>query len=421
MAPTAFISYSYDSHDHQTWVRRLATDLRNNGVDAVLDQWDLAPGQDIVAFMSNGIVAADRVLLVCTDNYVVRAESGAGGVGYERLVVTGELVQNIDTRKFIPLIRNNAGKRTPNFLGRRLYIDFSNDDDYDARLEQLLRELHGEPAHEKPPLGPSPFSGAPTPPRTGTRAGPSGLTETGDRLLDNPWFIEHADRAREGLKTIRHQGSMELRFGLHDALGKSQVELLNAVRQAEIRTFGWPLGILLENRDEYRPRPVADGIRAEIAIAEPNLSGEKSYDYWAANVNGDFYLLQSLFEDKRSQDKLFFNTRIVRVAEALMFCERFYKQLGATDEARLSLRVSHFGLAGRELSSSTPARHVFPRRAATDESQTEIVTHIGDLIPNLTAHVQQILAPLFIVFDFMEFADEIYSDIVQRFIKGEVS
>ena len=55
-----------DSQPHKDWVRSLASALRTNGIDAVLDQWDLSPGQDIAAFMAGGIRTADRVLLICT-------------------------------------------------------------------------------------------------------------------------------------------------------------------------------------------------------------------------------------------------------------------------------------------------------------------------------------------------------------------
>jgi hypothetical protein len=107
-APKVFISYSHDSQEHKDWVLRLASDLRTSGIDAVLDRWDLSPGQDMAAFMAHGISSADRVLLICTDNYVSKAEAGTGGVGYERLIVTAGVVASIDTIKFIPIIRNNT-------------------------------------------------------------------------------------------------------------------------------------------------------------------------------------------------------------------------------------------------------------------------------------------------------------------------
>ena len=159
-APKVFISYSHDSDGHKAWVLKLAVDLRGFGIDVVLDHWDLVPGQDISLFMQKGIAGADRVLLICSANYVSKAELGAGGVGYERLIVTSEVVQSIDTIKFVPVIRDNDSPRVvPNFLGPRRYVDFRKPDEYEARLTELAREIHGAPAVSKPPLGPNPFSG----------------------------------------------------------------------------------------------------------------------------------------------------------------------------------------------------------------------------------------------------------------------
>ena len=65
--PKVFISYSHDSPEHKRWVSELAARLRHNGIDAILDQWDLGLGDDITRFMERGIVDADRVLVICTD------------------------------------------------------------------------------------------------------------------------------------------------------------------------------------------------------------------------------------------------------------------------------------------------------------------------------------------------------------------
>src|ERR1051326_4248455 len=78
MAPKAFISYSHDSPEHEQWVLRLASDLRSMGVDVVLDQWDLVPGQDVSMFMQRGIAEADRVVLVCSSRYVSKSDAGIG-------------------------------------------------------------------------------------------------------------------------------------------------------------------------------------------------------------------------------------------------------------------------------------------------------------------------------------------------------
>ena len=421
--PTVFISYSQDSPEHKAWVLKLATDLRTSGVDAVLDQWGLVPGQDIAAFMQRGIIESDRVLLICSDNYVSKAEAGLGGVGYERLVLTADIVQNIDTKKFIPIVRNNESKvKVPRFLGPRLYLDFSNDASYAVRLEELLRELLGAPAVEKPPLGPSPFSGLPAKPIEPARqAGPTGVTPTGVRVLDDDWFTKEMTKAEQGITAIGLKGYMELRFGLHDSINKSQIELIRSVENSQIHTFGWPIGVTLMNRDEYKPRPYADGIRAEISIKNHSMSGRPSYDYWSLRSNGDFFLLQSLFEDDRKENAIFFNTRIVRVTEALLFALNLYANLGVPPEAGLSARVTHRGLAGRTLTSAGFNRLVTPRITREDLSQVEIAVVVGKIKEALVENVQRITAPLFMLFDFAQFSTQVYTDIVQHFEKGEIS
>ncbi|MBI5449973.1 MAG: toll/interleukin-1 receptor domain-containing protein [Gammaproteobacteria bacterium] len=421
--PSVFISYSHDSEAHKAWVLRLASDLREHGVDATLDQWELVPGQDVAAFMQKGILEADRVLLVCSSTYVSKAEAGAGGVGFERLIVTGEVVQNIDTRKFIPLVRGNPTEpRIPRFLGPRLYIDFNNDASYETKREELLRELLGAPLAIKPPLGTNPFSGAmPKQAELARVVGLTGVTREGGQLLSEPWFEAECVVAEKGIARLGLEGSMELRFGLHDDITKSQLDLLNAVRRSEIHTFGWPIGVTLENRDEYKPRPYGDGIRAEIAVAKESLSGRQTYDYWAARRNGDFYLLQSLFEDMRGEKLIFFNTRIVRVAEALMFASNLYTNLGAPPEAKLSVRVSHKGLAGRALTSAGGNRHVSPRVSRESVSESEIVVTLGKMPETLVDDVRRIVEPMFMLFEFQEFAESVYTDIVRRFERGETS
>ena len=421
--PSVFISYSHDSEEHKEWVLRLAENLRKKGVDVTLDQWDLVPGQDLAAFMQKGILEADRVLLICSKIYVEKAEAGTGGVGFERLIVTGEVVQNIDTRKFIPLIRENPGEpRIPRFLGPRLYIDFNNDSDFEANQEKLLRELLGAPLAKKPPLGENPFSGVLPQPALPTRVvGPNGITRVGNQLLSELWFENERATAERGISRLKLEGCMELRFGLHDEVAKSQLDLLNAVRKSEIHTFGWPIGVTLENRDEYKPRPYGDGIKAEISIEDDSLSGRQTYDYWAARKNGYFYLLQSLFEDTRGEKLIFFNTRIVRVAEALLFASNLYSNLGVSPEANLSIRVSHRGLDGRTLASAGGNRQVYPRVSHESTSESEIVVVLGKMQETLVDDVRKVVEPMFMLFEFQEFAESVYIDIVRRFEKGETS
>lgn len=421
--PKIFISYSHDSDTHKDWVRTLATNLMANGVEVTLDQWDLDLGEDLSLFMQNGISSSDRVLMVCSDTYVAKAEAGQGGVGFERLIVTKEVIASIATKKFIPVARGNASSpRTPNFLGPRLYADFNSDKDYELRLDEVLREIHGVPRSPKPAIGPNPFSGVVVASHDMPRiAGPTGRVSGGASILDDEWFINHQTAALEGAAKLDVAGTLSLRFGLHDPIEKSQIELLEAIDGSTISTFGWPIGITMRNVEEYKPRPSGDGIRAEIAIQKENLTDRQSYDYWASRKNGDFYLLQNYFEDQRVDGKIFFNTRIVRVTESLLFLKNMAHRLGVPNETKFSARFQHSGLKGRVL-SAVGNRSIFERSKADENiASTEIISSFREVSENLVPLVKQVCAPLFMMFDFAEFGDQIYADIVRRFEGGEVS
>ena len=165
--PKVFASYSHDSDEHKKWVRLLCTKLRENGVDVTLDQWDLGPGDDRIVFMENGVKDSDRVLVICTDTYIKKANARERGAGYEGYIITAELVDDLGIDKFIPIIRQSSDdEQTPTFLAPKVYIDFTDNDQFDVNLDQLLREIHGAPLHPKPLLGKKPFPNQPSEPET---------------------------------------------------------------------------------------------------------------------------------------------------------------------------------------------------------------------------------------------------------------
>jgi len=207
-------------------------------------------------------------------------------VGYERLIVTAEVVGSIDTIKFIPIVRNNtSARKMPDFLGLRMYLDFSDDARYPTKLEELMREIHQAPAVVKPPLGDNPFRGEVIESAEPVRvAGPSGATAAGEPILNGEWFKAQHATATAGL-TKRNigvgagsplTGTMEVRFGLHNGLNKSQIELLSAVRASQILTFGWPIAVLLECMSsehfgqlawQFKRMSGSSGLKVQAAIA----------------------------------------------------------------------------------------------------------------------------------------------------------
>ncbi|EKA4523277.1 TPA: toll/interleukin-1 receptor domain-containing protein [Vibrio cholerae] len=155
--PRVFISYSHDSAEHKSWVLDFATTLRNRGIDAVLDQWDLKPGDDLPHFMETELARCDYAILVCTETYVAKANAGKGGVGYEKMIVTSSLLSNIDNNKIIPVVRQSSSPILPTFLCSKIYVNFSKDSEVEYSLDELLRTLLQAPLYEKPEIGKNPF------------------------------------------------------------------------------------------------------------------------------------------------------------------------------------------------------------------------------------------------------------------------
>lgn len=155
--PKVFISYSHDSAAHKQWVLEFSTTLRNRGVDAILDQWDLKPGDDLPEFMEQNLEAADFAVMVCTKRYVTKANAGEGGVGYEKMIMTSSSLSKISDNKVIPIVRENGEPKVPTFLKTKLYIDFSNGEDIEFSLDELLRVLLNAPLYKKPDIGKDPF------------------------------------------------------------------------------------------------------------------------------------------------------------------------------------------------------------------------------------------------------------------------
>jgi TIR domain len=156
--PIVFISYSHDTEEHRNWVLQLATRLRSNGVDVILDRWNLKLGSDLASFMEQGLSKSQRVVCICSDNYVKKANEGKGGAGYEKQIITSEFINDQNSNWVIPLIKGNPNnKKTPTFLAGRMYISFEESHLYETKYEELLRDLLDEPILPIPTIGKNPF------------------------------------------------------------------------------------------------------------------------------------------------------------------------------------------------------------------------------------------------------------------------
>ena len=159
--PKLFISYSWTTPDHEAWVIRFATELRESGIDVILNKWDLKEGHDGHAFMEMMVNDPEikKVALICDKEYAAKADNRSGGVGTETQIITPEIYNKQDQDKFVAIVteRDDHGNAyVPAFYGSRIYIDFTDPSVYAENFEQLIRWVFDEPLHRKPLIGNKP-------------------------------------------------------------------------------------------------------------------------------------------------------------------------------------------------------------------------------------------------------------------------
>jgi hypothetical protein len=156
--PKVFISYSWDNEDHKNWVLNLAKRLRENGVDAIIDRYELKPGKNMMVFMEQSIEVSDKVLIVFTENYKLKADKRAGGVGYEYSILNADLYQRIaDNEKYLPILRSGTFETSvPAFMKQFIASDMSDNNLFEERFNELLLTIYNNPIIEKPEIGMKP-------------------------------------------------------------------------------------------------------------------------------------------------------------------------------------------------------------------------------------------------------------------------
>ena len=162
--PRVFISHTALSPARQDWLEELYKFLRRNGVNARLDSRSLRPGMDLVQWMCNELEQAHRVLLICDDRYSDRADGRHGGVGWETMLIQGDLYAAMygeswgattpaasTCRSCSPRIPSKAVPPTSRPSSCCRWPDGA---DEQILRERLLDELYGVDTEE--PLGPVP-------------------------------------------------------------------------------------------------------------------------------------------------------------------------------------------------------------------------------------------------------------------------
>ena len=120
---------------------------------------------------------------------------------------------------------------------------------------------------------------------------------------------------------------------------------------------------------------------------------------------------------------LFFNTRIVRTAEMLMYLSRLYGGLNVPRNTTVNLYPSPCRACWKTyIGHKQPSDDsVLPIRQVKKKSSQQSLPTFQLLDESLPQHVQNLLDPVFTLFDFFQPGRESYDQIVTDFKQGKVT
>lgn len=161
MTPKVFISYSWSSPAHQERVKTIADRLLSDGVDIIIDIYDLKEGNDKNAFMEKMVVdeSITNVLVMCDSAYAHKADHKQNGVGTESQIISQQVYTQVEQSKFIPIVcefNEDLEPYLPVFMRSLIWIDLSTPEKENQNWERLIRLLNGKPAYIKPKIGKRP-------------------------------------------------------------------------------------------------------------------------------------------------------------------------------------------------------------------------------------------------------------------------
>lgn len=142
-----FISYTWENKEHVEWVEALATRLRKDGIETILDQWEVNLGDEITKFMEESIREHDRVLAICTPKYKEKADKRLGGTGVETRQITAEILNDPKQGKVVPVLRRGSWKdAAPSYLLGINGVNLCDGDieRYEQEYHRLLADLLGK-------------------------------------------------------------------------------------------------------------------------------------------------------------------------------------------------------------------------------------------------------------------------------------
>lgn len=281
--PRVSVLHIHPIGEPAAWILQLSKQLRANGVDALLDVWEIKYGQDVYTYLENAITdeSLQHVLLMVDEVYLEQAKDGK-----EAQILRPLLYDNPQQVKIIPVLNLPLGyhQPLPPYLVGRLSIDFSKEEAY----EQLLRTIVEQHKNPKPPLG--------TLPSATDLKQPHSITLLVDQQLQQLKQHQRIDEESQAFFeafTTAYKTSIEEEF---EALRNAWRKWLEGVVGTRKEVHSLDTGLLIETLEQLKEATVAaNQSTKELLLHELFLISitigfkKRNFKYLGKLLHGNYY------------------------------------------------------------------------------------------------------------------------------------
>lgn len=220
-------------------------------------------------------------------------------------------------------------------------------------------------------------------------------------ILVNPLSTTHPARFPRGYYQFAYQ--IQADFS-HPSLNV----LRTAIREAEVRTSGWPHWPVIE-RDPIRPTPIDDTIECFMARDHDSQSlAPDRLDFWRVSTSGQAFSVRGYAEDSHADlvepgTGFDITTPTWRLADAITHAVNLARNLQVSD-GTVDFDLFYQGLQGRRLVSVGNSGRILSgtRRTHQDQYHRRFSFSISTALVQLPEIVDAALRPLYQSFDFFD-------------------
>jgi hypothetical protein len=153
--PRVFLSYNQATQAE--FVTALYAFLKGQGIDAVVDRWQLPFSTDLKRWMLKQVARAERVIIVTDEEYARKADALEGGVGDETTIIRADL-RSAPDGKYVVVVRAPAlTPGMPHYLKGRYVLHCASMAEAPSICQKVLRGLYDDSAFQPSPGEPPLF------------------------------------------------------------------------------------------------------------------------------------------------------------------------------------------------------------------------------------------------------------------------